>query len=478
MVIGNSRNFLAPILFVLVAMPTLAKGSPSFNCTTKNLQNAEKIICDSELVASMDVYMNLIYKAVASSYLVSMDALKAEQLAWLKERNICTDKNCLRDKYVERIDELITYSRLSGRNFVPVSGLFSFIDEETKNHNSSPDKIFHKEKKIVCKENVILSAMPTIISTEDCLLFEANLVPEGVMRVTSLVPRSIRYVYDNGEKLVLTVDVSDAPSKDITYTIEGLLVANDFKHRSQRFLISSTKIISRKDVFASIAARGKMVDENLRPVYLALKQLQAQGEYSNTALILMLENKNVSVTNGSGEYETESRGTGIYVNEVQTEYSNGELKPIVASPNHEIIVGSDNRDSMKSARGDQIYILLDGDDEVRDSWGDDLYVAGEGNDTIIDSWGNDVFYGGSGDDTIIAGYGNDILLFGNNWGHDTVDMTCHTGTKYLVFDKKVDVDLLAWVNTQKIVSKDGNSSITFKGSRCIKIVHLAESLLD
>ncbi|MEJ7929782.1 peroxidase family protein [Ramlibacter sp. AN1015] len=62
----------------------------------------------------------------------------------------------------------------------------------------------------------------------------------------------------------------------------------------------------------------------------------------------------------------------------------------------------------------------DGDDTLHGDLGNDVIQGGAGNDTIYGGAGNDRITGGAGDDTIDVSLGADIVVFGPNFGNDTV----------------------------------------------------------
>lgn len=78
---------------------------PSFNCD-KASTNAEKLICSDADLASLDVSLSAAYKQHLSSS-ADRAATKKEQVTWIKSLNTaCSDVDCLKVEYQERIDIL------------------------------------------------------------------------------------------------------------------------------------------------------------------------------------------------------------------------------------------------------------------------------------------------------------------------------------------------------------------------------------
>lgn len=92
------------IFAVLVSIFTFKSYAVSFDCN-KAATLVENVICSDEEISALD-------DALASSYanvLASSDdagSIKLEQRNWLKKRNACQNKACLKTLYTQRIQEL------------------------------------------------------------------------------------------------------------------------------------------------------------------------------------------------------------------------------------------------------------------------------------------------------------------------------------------------------------------------------------
>ncbi len=89
------------------AAPQSGPVKPSFNCA-KAVARAEKAICSSPEIATLDNVMAGLYKkARAARRGAARNALAARQRQWLKRRNACgQDTACLAQRYGERIQQL------------------------------------------------------------------------------------------------------------------------------------------------------------------------------------------------------------------------------------------------------------------------------------------------------------------------------------------------------------------------------------
>lgn len=117
-----------------------------------------------------------------------------------------------------------------------------------------------------------------------------------------------------------------------------------------------------------------------------------------------------------GSNDTVVNGNGL-ANVIQGGIGNDTLD---GRSGDDTLHGGDGNDSLIGGNGND---LLDGgadDDTLVGSSGNDTLDGGAGNDTLDGGSGNDRITGGAGNDTINFSQGNDILVFGANFGNDTV----------------------------------------------------------
>ncbi|MDR1920385.1 MAG: putative Ig domain-containing protein, partial [Candidatus Adiutrix sp.] len=84
-----------------------------------------------------------------------------------------------------------------------------------------------------------------------------------------------------------------------------------------------------------------------------------------------------------------------------------------------------------------------GDDVLNGTSGADLIYGGEGVDAISGGNGDDLLDGGAGFDTLAGGAGNDVFVFGQGYGHDTVDA-------YDPYSTKIDKIRLAGLTQEDV----------------------------
>lgn len=101
-------------LFALIAIfiiPSLIFAA-SFDCA-KATSDVEKVICSNADISKLDDELSELYKHVyADSADKEQKQLKLDQLSWLKKRNACLSRTCIRDAYKTRLSELIERLRV------------------------------------------------------------------------------------------------------------------------------------------------------------------------------------------------------------------------------------------------------------------------------------------------------------------------------------------------------------------------------
>lgn len=99
----------------------------SFDCGKATTQ-VEKLICADQQLSEMDNHLAEQY-ALALAQAQNKAAFKIEQIAWLKERNNCPDRECISQRYYQRLDTLGT--RVAGRpaRFIDSARMFDMAKE-------------------------------------------------------------------------------------------------------------------------------------------------------------------------------------------------------------------------------------------------------------------------------------------------------------------------------------------------------------
>ena len=110
------RNVMAVAVLVagsaaqLAPAPALAQGAqrPSFSCAAAR-GFAERTICADPELARLDRITGELFQETQSLWINAqqIDNAASEQRSWLAKRNRCTDKQCLRQAYFNRIAELV-----------------------------------------------------------------------------------------------------------------------------------------------------------------------------------------------------------------------------------------------------------------------------------------------------------------------------------------------------------------------------------
>jgi len=88
----------------MASAPSATSNSPSFDCR-KATTTVEKLVCNSPDLSKLDVSLAETYKEA-----VSKDrSIRDDQRAWNAEKNKCTDADCLKATYEDRISELTNF---------------------------------------------------------------------------------------------------------------------------------------------------------------------------------------------------------------------------------------------------------------------------------------------------------------------------------------------------------------------------------
>ena len=95
-------------VFFIVAF-TSESYAASFNCDKASTLVEKAIFSDSQFSNLDDLLMQTYKKAMSNAS--DKKSLKHDQLTWLKSRNKCTDSDCIKNAYEERIKEIGTLSQ-------------------------------------------------------------------------------------------------------------------------------------------------------------------------------------------------------------------------------------------------------------------------------------------------------------------------------------------------------------------------------
>ena len=75
----------------------------SFDCKKVSKSSIEYKICTDKELAKLDTILNKTYK----SFRLITKEIRQDQRAWIKKRNRCKTKECIKDSYFQRVDELL-----------------------------------------------------------------------------------------------------------------------------------------------------------------------------------------------------------------------------------------------------------------------------------------------------------------------------------------------------------------------------------
>src|SRR5262245_4455995 len=102
---GNRRQAATLVALFLLA-GTAQSASPSFPCDQARTP-AEKLICSSPELSTLDGHLGQYYSAARSTLKTADSCLLSDQRNWLRtQRDTCSDAACLRQAYLRRLAEL------------------------------------------------------------------------------------------------------------------------------------------------------------------------------------------------------------------------------------------------------------------------------------------------------------------------------------------------------------------------------------
>ena len=84
--------------------PSATANSPSFDCR-KATTTVEKLVCNSPELSKLDVSLAETYKEALSKD----RSIRDDQRTWNAEKNKCTDTDCLKTSYEDRISQLVNF---------------------------------------------------------------------------------------------------------------------------------------------------------------------------------------------------------------------------------------------------------------------------------------------------------------------------------------------------------------------------------
>lgn len=99
----------------------------SFDCAKAGTK-VEKQVCSDQHLSKLDDHLATQYGKVLA-LAQEKTALKAEQIAWLKARNACPDRECVKQRYYLRLDALATLMAGTEARFIDSARMFDMARE-------------------------------------------------------------------------------------------------------------------------------------------------------------------------------------------------------------------------------------------------------------------------------------------------------------------------------------------------------------
>ena len=166
---------------------------------------------------------------------------------------------------------------------------------------------------------------------------------------------------------------------------------------------------------------------------------------------------------GSDQYDSINAGDG---NDLIHGYAGNDR--LMGARGDDRIAAGDGNDIAFAGRGDDIVDGGMGNDNLRGGENNDILIGGEGSDFLNGQSGDDVLLGGVGDDNIRGGWGNDLIH-----GSDGSDMiNGNAGTDVLALDGSLS-DYSISVNKRFLTIEDADGNIDMV--RGVEYVHFVGS---
>lgn len=130
------------LYLILGFMVTGTATAASYDCKATKLSKIENLICDTPSLSILDDNLGFIYHSVIDKnensyiYFEGYEAVKRDQLTWLKSRNMCSTIKCVEESYIARLKDLISIGNLKISKLSP-ERLYGLIAKEIGNPNET-----------------------------------------------------------------------------------------------------------------------------------------------------------------------------------------------------------------------------------------------------------------------------------------------------------------------------------------------------
>ncbi|WP_308367425.1 MULTISPECIES: hypothetical protein [unclassified Microbulbifer] len=390
---------------------------PGFDCNQK-LNYSEMSICSDSYLSSLDNYLNLLYRQY-QELSFSPGTLKNKQLKWLKKRNSCKKYDCIEKNYNIRISEII-------RGIKNIDNRFSALEP------SVVVGFFEKEK----KSYSAISIKETIGGIDE----NKKLFPETFFRLASADIEAFEREKRDMYKFYYSYQVS---YKNIfPETLKGQFLVDSLGNLISVNVYKNTNFEKILDGIAKSSMPNSK--DHLEIMHSVLIELRSEGVETTGDFLKYFEMEPLKILTGSGKIPCSKHKKRPY-----------------------LIKGSVLKDIVNCSWGNDIIDTYQGSDEIEGSWGDEIIAAGAGDDIIDGSWGNEMIYAGPGNDSIEGSHGSLTLLYGADWGNDSVSGICDL----IIFSSENKSDEILWENKREIVNKRTGDKVKLT-SQC-KDVHFS-----
>lgn len=462
-------RFFTFLLFLLMASHATSDPQPGFDCE-KASNFVEVAICEDTFLASLDVYLNVLYRQY-SNLSFSPESLKAQQIVWLKERNACQTRECVETAYLDRIREIIQGAE-------NIDGNFTALD---------PGIVVEKFQEHIDKEVSSVAIVPRI---DNPFLPPLPVQPRSAQIESFERKGTEKYVFQY--RYNLKHETSSGGSVNGSFVVnssgELLSVNTGAKTEVQTLGVPGSSRTSGPTLSPTPSSLSSMKRMEIRMPSRPGRPERGGPSFSgtanngrNTGASEKAAFKNVSADLGvTHDVLKEAAEEGF--DDAKRALSFFAVKPhksisgagVLPCERHDGLLyalkGSDGYDRIECSWGHEVIDVSDGNDHVDGGWGNEVIVAGEGTDTILASWGDEVIYPGPGNDEVDGNWGNLILIYGENWGTDTVEGDC----SLIIFSKENKPEDLVWKDNKTLFNQTNGGSIQFD-SACSETFYSSRS---
>jgi Ca2+-binding RTX toxin-like protein len=214
---------------------------------------------------------------------------------------------------------------------------------------------------------------------------------------------------------------------------------------------------------SSIIILNDIAAADFNTLATGFSSLSLSNQNSTIVSIDLGDINGLSLTGSHNFYSiTDGRGQTDYLYQ---EGANPDIEIFRLTHYADVLVGSNNNDTIYGNNGADTLWGMQGDDSIYGGAGNDIIFGVQGNNRLEGDSGNDLIFGGTGNDVIRGDDGNDTLygkVGNNNIDGGANDDIIYAGTGTDIIDGGADNDTLRFDGgTQRVVVNLGSDALSY-----------------